>query len=90
MALRLGADLNFCRCYDSPEQTADRIGFIVGRAREAVQALEHPAFHRMIIEGLLALYLSQSGAPQASRFVNWILVAVAVVIVALRAYLRRR
>jgi tetraprenyl-beta-curcumene synthase len=61
---RLGADLNFCRYYDSPEQTAERIGFIVERAREAVQALEHPAFHRMIIEGLLALYLSD---PKVAR-----------------------
>jgi len=61
---RVGADLNFCFYYASPEQTARRIAFIVEQARRAVQVLEYPAFHRMIIEGLLALYLSD---PKVAR-----------------------
>jgi tetraprenyl-beta-curcumene synthase len=61
---RLGADLNFCGYYASPEQTAERIGFIIAQARKAVQPLEHAGFHRMIIEGLLALYLSD---PKVAR-----------------------
>jgi tetraprenyl-beta-curcumene synthase len=61
---RLGADLNFCSYYASPEETAERIGWMVGQARAVVRALPHPAFHRMIIDGLLALYLTD---PKVAR-----------------------
>jgi tetraprenyl-beta-curcumene synthase len=54
----VGGDLNFCSYYDSKEQTVQRIAFVVDQAREQILHLEHPRFHRMIIEGLLALYLS--------------------------------
>ncbi|TXK86191.1 tetraprenyl-beta-curcumene synthase family protein [Paenibacillus sp. N3.4] len=54
----LGGDLNFCTYYDTMETTVERIAFIVKEAREKILFLEHPRFHRMIIEGLLALYLS--------------------------------
>ncbi|MFD2613256.1 tetraprenyl-beta-curcumene synthase family protein [Paenibacillus gansuensis] len=53
-----GGDLNFCNYYDSREATAERIAVIVEQAREDITRLHCPAFHRMIIEGLLALYLS--------------------------------
>ncbi len=55
---RLGGDLNFCNYYESPETMLDRIALIVGLARKDVQAIPVPPFHRMIIEGLLAIYLS--------------------------------
>lgn len=55
---RLGGDLNFCNYYENGEVTANRIGYIVEQAREDVAALADARFHRMIIEGLIALYLS--------------------------------
>ncbi|MFD0698596.1 tetraprenyl-beta-curcumene synthase family protein [Paenibacillus sp. GCM10027628] len=54
----IGGDLNFCSYYDNMEETVQRIAFIAQEAREKILCLEHPRFHRMIIEGLLALYLS--------------------------------
>lgn len=53
-----GGDLNFCSYYDDADTTVERIAFIVARARNRAEQLDGPAFHRMIIEGLLALYLS--------------------------------
>ncbi|WP_051251003.1 tetraprenyl-beta-curcumene synthase family protein [Paenibacillus harenae] len=53
-----GGDLNFCNYYEDESQLANRIGLIVIRAREDVEKLPASRFHRMIIEGLLALYLS--------------------------------
>jgi len=60
----IGGDLNFCSYYDGMDQTIDRIAMIVVEARERAEHLEVPEFHRMIIEGLLALYLSD---PKVSR-----------------------
>ncbi|MUT68149.1 tetraprenyl-beta-curcumene synthase family protein [Paenibacillus sp. NEAU-GSW1] len=53
-----GGDLNFCNYYDSRQMLAERIGWIAGRAREDVKQLPASQFHQHIIEGLLALYLS--------------------------------
>lgn len=53
-----GGDLNFCNYYDSFHLMAERIGTIVEWAREDVRHLPASRFHRLIIEGLLALYLS--------------------------------
>ncbi|MEF3302657.1 tetraprenyl-beta-curcumene synthase family protein [Paenibacillus sp. GYB003] len=53
-----GGDLNFCSYYEDGETTAKQIADIARRARADIAELEHPRFHRMIIEGLLALYLS--------------------------------
>jgi tetraprenyl-beta-curcumene synthase len=55
---REGGDLNFCNYYDDQSRLVERICEIARRARQDVQALPAPGFHRMIIEGLLALYLS--------------------------------
>lgn len=55
---RLGGDLNFCGYYENDETTARQIADIAERARRDISGLDHPRFHRMIIEGLLALYLS--------------------------------
>lgn len=59
-----GGDLNFCSYYASMDATVERIAVIVEEAKRQSQQLEHPAFHRMIIEGLLALYLSD---PKVSK-----------------------
>lgn len=53
-----GGDLNFCSYYGGMDETVERIAFMVRQARDKILCLEHPPFHRMIIEGLLALYLS--------------------------------
>ncbi|TCZ74316.1 tetraprenyl-beta-curcumene synthase family protein [Paenibacillus albiflavus] len=55
---RLGGDLNFCTYFNSMSETTERIAFMARNARDKILYLEHPKFHRMIIEGLLALYLS--------------------------------
>lgn len=53
-----GGDLNFCNYYESDNLLIDRLGIIVAKAREDVKRLPASRFHRLIIEGLLALYLS--------------------------------
>ncbi len=53
-----GGDLNFCDYYDGEDLLVERFGFIASRAREDVERLPASRFHRLIIEGLLALYLS--------------------------------
>lgn len=55
---RLGGDLNFCSYYATRDETVDRIAHIVEEAREKSEQLASPSFHRMIVEGLVALYLS--------------------------------
>ncbi|WP_317968830.1 tetraprenyl-beta-curcumene synthase family protein [Paenibacillus sp. CCS19] len=55
---RHGGDLNFCTYYPDQETLLSRIILIVERAREDVGRLPDAGFHRLIIEGLLALYLS--------------------------------
>jgi len=55
---RIGGDLNFCHYYGTIETTAQRIAYVANRARKEIVRLENSSFHRMIIEGLLALYLS--------------------------------
>lgn len=55
---REGGDLNFCNYYTDQRQLVDRIGFIVENARKDVSHMAASKFHRMVIEGLMALYLS--------------------------------
>lgn len=60
----LGGDLNFCSYYENKETMLGRIAFIVEGARRDIQKLPASSFHRMIIEGLLALYLSDPKVSQ--------------------------
>ncbi|QHW30597.1 tetraprenyl-beta-curcumene synthase family protein [Paenibacillus rhizovicinus] len=55
---RIGGDLNFCNYYSNQSLLIERIGTIVEWARKDVDSLPAPRFHRMVIEGLIALYLS--------------------------------
>ncbi|MFD2661725.1 tetraprenyl-beta-curcumene synthase family protein [Paenibacillus thailandensis] len=55
---RQGGDLNFCHFYESDKLLVERMSTIVKRAKEDVSTLPGASFHRLIIEGLLALYLS--------------------------------
>lgn len=60
----IGGDLNFCSYYDSKEMMLGRITLIVEGARRDIRRLPASSFHRMIIEGLLALYLSDPKVSQ--------------------------
>ena len=53
-----GGDFNFAACYPSPEIAASRLHLFVRKSLEGVSQLPHPAFHRTIVRGLLAVYLS--------------------------------
>lgn len=55
---KLGGDLNFCSYYESEQEMLQRIEMIARMARNDIKILPVSSFHRMIIEGLLALYLS--------------------------------
>jgi len=55
---RIGGDLNFCTYYDDVRHTAERIETIAEEARSRVRRIEDRRFHAMVVEGLLALYLS--------------------------------
>lgn len=60
----LGGDLNFCSYYSSTAHAAERIRHIVEEAARRAADLREPKFHRMVVQGLLALYLSD---PKAGR-----------------------
>lgn len=55
---RDGGDLNFCNYYNDHETVVRRIEQFASTALEQVRTLSNSRFHRMVIEGLLALYLS--------------------------------
>lgn len=55
---RAGGDLNFCNYYTDTEMMLERITLIAESARKDVTTIPSTPFHRMIIEGLLAIYLS--------------------------------
>lgn len=55
---RIGGDLNFCSYYENMDITVQRIARFAEEARIRASKLKNTSFHRMIIEGLLALYLS--------------------------------
>ncbi|MDT3426933.1 tetraprenyl-beta-curcumene synthase [Paenibacillus forsythiae] len=55
---RTGGDLNFCNYYDNTDIMLNRIASIVEWARKDVRNIPETPLHRMVIEGLLALYLS--------------------------------
>jgi tetraprenyl-beta-curcumene synthase len=55
---RIGGDLNFTSCYPSPEIAAQRLHLFLNKSLEGVSRLPHPSFHRTVVRGLLAVYLS--------------------------------
>jgi len=54
----VGGDLNFCSYYDDQRQLNERLLRMVRAARASADRLPASAFQRMIVEGLVALYLS--------------------------------
>jgi tetraprenyl-beta-curcumene synthase len=55
---RIGGDLNFCSYFENQQMLNDRMGQMVQAARKSADELPFGHFHRMIVEGLVALYLS--------------------------------
>ena len=53
-----GGDLNFCSYFADQDELNRRMERMVRAARAAADSLPFAAFHRMIVEGLVALYLS--------------------------------
>lgn len=64
---RVGGDLNFCSYYDDDDTIVERLLAIAGQARTDAATLEDSPFHRMIVEGLLALYLSDPKVRRQTR-----------------------
>ncbi|BAS26973.1 DUF2600 family protein [Limnochorda pilosa] len=59
---RAGGDLNFVACYPSLDVAARRLRALAGQARRRIEALEAPAFHRLVVHGLTGLYLADAKA----------------------------
>ncbi len=55
---RVGGDLNFCSYYDNGRQMEERFAHFFDQADRGIDRLPFPEFHRMVIRGLLAVYLS--------------------------------
>ncbi|KZE46248.1 tetraprenyl-beta-curcumene synthase [Brevibacillus parabrevis] len=55
---RLGGDLNFVSYYESEQVATERLQFFIKQAKASVIRLPNPAFHRMIVDGLVAFYLA--------------------------------
>mgnify|MGYP001208090288 CR=1 FL=1 len=72
---RKGGDLNFCSYYENEDVLSERLLRMVRKARLAAGELPAASFHRMIVEGLVALYLSdpkvrrQSGVRRTARLI---------------------
>jgi tetraprenyl-beta-curcumene synthase len=55
---RLGGDLNFISYYSSEREASERLQYFVKQAKASADSLPNPAFHRMIVDGLIAFYLA--------------------------------
>ncbi|MBP3949832.1 tetraprenyl-beta-curcumene synthase family protein [Bacillus suaedae] len=51
-------ELNFLFYYENEEQMIERFRFFVMKAEECLSSLPDPEFHRMILKGILAMYIS--------------------------------
>lgn len=57
---RSGGDLNFCNYYEDGNSLMNRLKWVTSQARMCVSPLPNSQFHGIILDGLLALYLSDS------------------------------
>src|SRR5699024_984955 len=51
-------DLNFCAMYESPQQLSERLLMFIETSLFNVQKLPDSTFHRLVVKGLVSLYLS--------------------------------
>lgn len=61
---RDGGELNFAACYPRRPVQLERLAGVFRRAREAALTLWEPSFHRLVVAGMGALYLTD---PKAAR-----------------------
>lgn len=61
-------DLNFVSYYADERERRERMGLFTARALERSDLLPDAAFHRLVIQGLLAMYLSDPKARRAKWF----------------------
>lgn len=59
---REGGELNFAACYPRPPVALERLAGVFRRAREAALVLWEPSFHRLVVAGMGALYLTDPKA----------------------------
>lgn len=57
-------DLNFVSYYADIRECCDRLKYFFLRAREKTKSLPHPHFHHTVLQGLLAMYLTDPKAAQ--------------------------
>lgn len=55
---RRGGDYNFVSCYPSPRMALQRLQLFLQKSLQGVAGLPRPSFHRSVVRGLLAVYLS--------------------------------
>lgn len=55
-----GGDLNFCSYYFGTDDTIERLTYFREQSRKHLASLPDKAYHTMIVEGLLGLYLSDN------------------------------
>ncbi len=60
-------DLNFCSYYEHEELMRDRFVYFVKQTNLSVKSLPHAAFHEMIREGLVGLYLADHKVKRISH-----------------------
>jgi tetraprenyl-beta-curcumene synthase len=65
---REGGDLNFVAQYPSPQRAYERIEWLAERALKAVDTLPAARFHRLVVQGLVAMYLTDPKAGRHRRF----------------------
>lgn len=59
-----GKDLNFCFYYQNEAVKRERLTYIYQQARTQVSALPEAAFHLMVMDGLLGMYLADKKVTQ--------------------------
>lgn len=57
---KVGGDLNFCFYYENNDQLRERFVHFFREANGAVRKLPNSSFHRMIISGLIGIYLADA------------------------------
>jgi tetraprenyl-beta-curcumene synthase len=61
---RAGKDLNFTFYYANQEELVKRLKLFVAKSHTHAKKLSHPVFGRTVVEGLLAMYLSDKKVKQ--------------------------
>lgn len=59
---KVEGDLNFVSFYNDIGECENRIKVFLKKAKQSAMTLKHPLFHKTIVEGLMALYLSDPKA----------------------------